>query len=328
MPKLSIVIPIYNVEAYLERCIDSVLYPSLEDYEIILINDGSTDNSPAIAQSFAEKYPELVTLISTPNGGLGHARNVGIDAANGEYILFVDSDDHLVDNAVPEMMEQLKCGKDIILFDVLYVNENDELLHSTHGCAQVGELTLETCPSLINSLQNAWNKLCRRSIYIDNNIRFPDRLWYEDIPTMLKLYLLTDSILSVHKAWYCYLMRSGSITNSKNEKRNLEIISAVDTLIDFYKEHGKFEQYKTQLVYLSYYNQFLTACTRVAQLNPHSPVIDELRNDFLAKYPDFEKNELVRAMPFKWKLLSKLICLRQYGLVAGIMKINNRVKGK
>lgn len=328
MSKLSVVIPIYNVEAFLVKCIESVLYPELPDYEIILVNDGSTDSSPVIAQSYAERYPELITLISTPNGGLGHARNVGIEAAKGEYLLFVDSDDYLTENAVPEMMETLEGGHDMVIFDMLTVNENDDTLQEMRGCSQLGELTLESCPLLINSPPNACNKIFRRSLFVDNNIYFPDRAWYEDVPTIPRLYLHTGSILSVRKSWYRYFVRSGSITNSHNEKRILEMIQGVDTTVNYYKSMGKYEQYETELVYLAFYNQFLTVCTRAAQINKNSPVIDELRNTFLASYPDFEKNEKVRAIPFKWKLLSKLICLRLYGAVAWIMKINNLVKRK
>ena len=99
MPKLSVIIPVYNVENYLGKCLGSVIYPELEDYEIILVNDGSTDASGSICAEYAARFPALVRVITTENGGLGRARDVGIDAAAGEYLLFLDSDDYLSPDA-------------------------------------------------------------------------------------------------------------------------------------------------------------------------------------------------------------------------------------
>ena len=119
MPKLTVMIPVYNVENYLKKCLDSVIYPELDDYEIVLVNDGSTDKSGEICDEYAQRFPALIRVITTPNGGLGKARDVGIDAARGEYILFLDSDDYLAPGAVPEMMALLEKDFDMCFFDSL-----------------------------------------------------------------------------------------------------------------------------------------------------------------------------------------------------------------
>lgn len=326
--KLSIIIPVYNVESYLPKCLESVIRPDLSDYEIIAVNDGSTDNSLAVLESCREKYPALIRIVSTPNGGLGHARNEGIDAARGEYLMFLDSDDYLSENAVSEMLETLSGGADMYIFDFRSVNESgDELIYYT-GYEQEGNVTLITHPELLTAMPNAVNKLCRRTLFTETGIRFPSRIWYEDLCTMPKLYLHTESIVSVHKMWYNYLMRSGSITNSTNERRNLEIITVVDSVCDYYREYDCFETYRTELEFMAFYNQYLTSSTRVALMNAKSPVLDELRENYIRKFPDFEKNAKIKTMPKKWALLSKLIKARQYGAVAAIMKINNIIKGK
>ncbi len=96
MPKLTVMIPVYNVENYLKKCLDSVIYPELGDYEIVLVNDGSTDKSGEICDEYAQRFPALIRVITTPERRAGQkARDVGIDAARGEYILFLDSDDYL-----------------------------------------------------------------------------------------------------------------------------------------------------------------------------------------------------------------------------------------
>lgn len=158
MPKLTVMIPVYNVEGYLAKCLDSVIYPELGDYEIVLVNDGSTDRSGEICAEYAARYPQLIRVITTENGGLGKARDVGIDNAAGEFILFLDSDDYLSENALPEMMELLKGDFDMCFFDIRSVNESGRLLKYMHGCSIEGEFTLDSFPELLFEMPSAWNK--------------------------------------------------------------------------------------------------------------------------------------------------------------------------
>ncbi len=133
--KLSIIIPAYNMEDYLSKCLDSVIYPELRDYEIIVVNDGSTDHTASIASDYVRRLPSLIRLISTPNGGLGHARNVGLDNASGDYLLFLDSDDSLSPGALPEIMDTLGRGYDIFIFDLVAVNTKGAFIKNILGCA-------------------------------------------------------------------------------------------------------------------------------------------------------------------------------------------------
>ena len=142
MLKLSIVIPVYNVEKYLAKCLDSVIYPGLEGYEVIAVNDGSTDGSGAIAADYAERYPSLIRLIEQENGGLGAARNTGLEAARGEFVCFLDSDDWLRDGAVPEMLEKLKEDFDICIFGMLSVTEAGVVLDDIRSCPREGPVAL------------------------------------------------------------------------------------------------------------------------------------------------------------------------------------------
>ena len=98
--KLSIIVPVYNTEAYVAKCLDSLIEPDLGGYEIIAVNDGSTDSSGEVVRRYEERYPDLVKVVDTPNGGLSHARNVGIEASEADYLLFIDSDDYVSDRAM------------------------------------------------------------------------------------------------------------------------------------------------------------------------------------------------------------------------------------
>lgn len=328
MKKLSIIIPVYNVERYLANCLDSVLRPDLDGYEIIIVNDGSTDSSPRIARGYEEKHPELIRLISTPNGGLGHARNTGFEAARGEYILFLDSDDRLEDNALPEIMQTLQQDFDICIFDYVAVNEQGRRLSYTPGCDRDGIFSLAEYPELLFQPPNACMKLWRRRLFVESGICFPDRLWYEDLCTSARLYLYAGKIISVHRPWYIYLMRPGSITNSSNLPRNLEIITAVNTVLDYYKQQEQYEQYQPQLEYMALYHQLLTSTTRVNLIDRKSAIQDKLLEDYTAKFPNFQDNPYVRGMCLKYKLLLFLICHKQRFALNGVMRLNNFIKGK
>ena len=188
--KLSIIIPIYNVEAYLSGCLDSVLDPGLRDYEIIAVNDGSTDGSARIARDYAARYPDLIRLVEQSNGGLGCARNTGLAHARGDYVLFLDSDDSLAPGALPEILEALERDCDVIVFDFTSVDEQGGVLSETSGSGGPGVFSLADYPRQLLEAPNAWNKLWRRSLFTESGIRFPDRLWFEDVATTPRLYLL------------------------------------------------------------------------------------------------------------------------------------------
>lgn len=328
MLKLSIIIPVYNVEKYLKACLDSVIYPGLEGYEIIIVNDGSNDSSPDIAASYAAAQPSLIRLVNKENGGLGHARNTGIAMAEGEYLLFLDSDDSLAQGAVREILQVLEQDFDICVFDFVSVNELGRTLRYNSGCEREGEFTLAEYPELLWQPPNACNKIWRRSLFTQTGIAFPDRMWYEDLATSPRLYTFAKKIISVRKPWYVYLIRSGSITNSANIQRNMEIITAVDTVLDYYRKQGIFEQYHNQLEYMAFYHQLLTASTRVNLLDRNSPVQDRLLEDYIGKFPDYRANPYLRSMSHKYKLLLFLIRHRLRLALNLTMRLNNTVRRK
>lgn len=328
MLKLSIIVPAYNVEKYIAACLDSLIYPELPDYEVIIVNDGSTDGSLAIAERYAAMLPRLVRVISTENGGLGHARNTGLEASEGEYLLFVDSDDRLAENAVPEMLALLDGEVDILIFDFITVNEHGRELKYNVGSTVEGPQFLADCPQLLLNPVSACNKIWHKWLFLEMNIRFPDRIWFEDLATTPKLYIYAECIKHVPQPWYLYLQRTGSITNSTNLERNAEIITAMDITLDYYRERGRFEMYYSELEFLTLYNQLLTATTRINLIDRKSEIQYLLRDDFFGKFPGFDSNYYKRRMGFKLKFLLWLIMDERYLAVNLIMRLNKFIKGK
>ena len=336
MPKLSVIIPIYNVEKYLRKCLDSVIEPAVDiikfgqlpDYEIIAVNDGSTDSSAEIAAEYEARFPGFFRLISTENQGQGHARNVGIELSQADYLYFIDSDDYLVDGGMNNIMSTLNKDFDILIFDSVTVNTDYEELEYRRGCGREGEINLDSYPELLLDGPDVWNKIFRRRLFTDSGIRFTCRVWFEDLRTVPKLYALTDKIVYIPQAWHRYLQRPGSVTNMKCIERNLEIIPAVDELLEFYYS-GKYAQsHRDVLEYLAFRSEFLTSSVRANLADYRTPVQDELISDFLVKHPDYAQNPYFKTMGRNHRLLTSLLLRRNYLTVHLLMKANNLVKNK
>ena len=326
--RLSIIVPVYNTEAYVAKCLDSLIEPELGGYEIIAVNDGSTDSSGQVVREYEEKYPDLIKVVETPNGGLSHARNVGIDASEADYLLFIDSDDYLSDHAVSEILQVLEQDMDIAVFDFVHVNEDGEVTASFDGSGRTEAFTLEENPEFLFCPHNAVNKIWKRSLFTEHGIRFAEGLWYEDLATSPKLYPLAQRILPVHQAWYRYLQRQGSITNNRSTARNDEMITVANMVIDWYRETGRYERYREQLCYKFFYEEYLAAVCRANLIDPKSPVQAALRDDFIRNFPDYRENPYVRKTPKKYQLLDRLIRTGNWKTVHAIMSLNKTVKGR
>ncbi len=324
--KLSVIIPIYNVADYLAACLDSVIDAAQKDYEIVAVDDGSTDASSDILVSYAARFPGLVKPVTTPNGGLGHARNVGLSLARGDYLLFLDSDDTLSPGALPEMLAVLDGSFDIGIFDFVSVDGRGRVLRRERGCGREGSFLFSDYPALLLDAPNAVNKLWRRSLFAEHGIRFPDRRWFEDLATVPRLYLRAGTIRYFARPWYRYLRRSGSITQSANAERNLEMLDAIEAVMRDYTAAGALDRCRFELEAMAAYHELLTSSTRVNLIDPESPVQDRLREDFLARFPDWRQNPYIKAWPRKHRLLLPLILRKRRRLLHLLLLANEARK--
>ena len=183
-------------------------------------------------------------------------------------------------------------------------------------------------PELLREGPDVWNKVFRRSLFTDNSIRFTPRVWFEDLRTIPKLYAFTDRILYIPRALHRYVQRPGSVTNTQKVQRNLEIIPAVEELIDFYKGQGRYEQLKDVLEYLAFHCVFLTSSVRANLADWKSPVQEELMQDFLGKFPGYRDNPYVKSLSRQHTLLDHLLRRRMRLCVHILMKLNNWIKDK
>ncbi|WP_291093669.1 glycosyltransferase family 2 protein [Empedobacter sp. UBA6745] len=285
MPLFSIIIPVYKVENYLHKCVNSVLSQNYEDYEIILVNDGSPDNCPQICDQFAAN-DSRIKVIHKANGGLSDARNVGVEQANGEYILFLDSDDYWEGNyALSSLAETIVNNKkDIILYgtkDVNLVNNTTFLSRGNYQLEEIRINKVSAIKSLINTNNfpgSAWVLAIKKELLISNNIKFKTGIKAEDIDWLLNVFYNVDSIDAINTPFYMYIKnRPGSITNTSDEKSIIDILYSVSKWKNILEADNS-EINKYLLSYLA--SQYITSYIIFSKLkNPNPELYIKIKNE-------------------------------------------------
>lgn len=314
-PLLSVIIPVYNVEKYLKRCLESILVQSWNDYEIILVDDGSTDSSPLICDSYAEKYA-MIRVIHKENKGLSDTRNRGIEQAFGEYVYFPDSDDWLEPNTFSELSDVIEeLTYDIISFNREFVTSEEDKLISAKSRIQ----KLSGKQALLEMLNQgdvtgfANDKIYRKKLFLDNDIEFPVGKYYEDLGTNYKLFLKATKVYVTNQKYYHYLITNpDSITQSWNEQK-------LQDMFGFYREiyysplvREKFEELEIEILQAYYINGLIHILSSLYKSN------------ISAQYSDIEKDikqEIVKNSLGVTKLLNQPNKIKYLLYKLGLLKI-------
>ena len=285
--KVSVIVPVYKVEQYISKCLDSLVNQTLEDMEIIVVNDGSPDNREKIIKDYAKKYKNIKYL-KKENGGLSSARNFGLKHATGEYIGFVDSDDY-VDKRMYQMMYEkaLEASADLVVCDLNYVYEDKE---------EKAYSNIKTDTTDIKSIMNniypaAWNKLYKKELF-DNEVYFKEGVWYEDVEFIYRLLPYVNKIGVVHEHFYKYIQRENSIIRTI-DKRLYNYIDNWNGILEFYKKRDLYISYEKELEY-SYvrylYATFIKQACKYDYEN-YLKAVDEAIKNVKNSFPKYRKNK-------------------------------------
>lgn len=240
--KYSVIIPVYNVEKYIDRCLKSVISQNYDDLEIIVIDNGSTDRSGHICETYASQY-DNISVYHIENHGVGSARNFGLSKAKGEFIYFADSDDYLVGNLFSDFADKLVSDLDLVVFS--YYNSFEQELtekYRTKKCLPHSGLydkndfiTIFTDLFLSDMLYTVWNKIYRREFLLENNISFEKYELGEDVRFNLNVYRNVNRVYLSQESYYVYVIgRKGSAMSGYNPKRlqyQLQELKLVDNLL-------------------------------------------------------------------------------------------------
>ena len=226
MPKVSVIVPIYNVEKYLEKCLDSLVNQTLEDIEIILVNDGSTDNSGEIAKKYANKYKDKIIYLEKENGGLSDARNYGLEYVKGDYISFVDSDDYISKNLYSELVKYTDEDYDMIKFKILTVDlKNNKIIENKTEKFEnkTGEEAFDILYKTDKMTEVAWGYLYKASFWKENNFKYSINMYHEDFGLTPLVILKAKKVASTNILGYYYVQSDKSITRNSDENKKLKM---------------------------------------------------------------------------------------------------------
>lgn len=236
--KLSVIVPIYNVEKYLHKCVDSLLNQDLpsEDYEIILVDDGSPDRCGEVCDGYSSQYSNII-VVHRENGGLSAARNSGIEVARGEYVQFVDPDDFLEPNVLKTLVNKMDTDKlDVLRFNYQNVNERYEVFEPNKVSKPFVDYRDEMCDGLSFLTERlgyacyACQFMIRRDLL--ENCFFKEGVYFEDTEWTPRMLLKAKRVTSTDLMAYNYLMRAGSITKSREETKKKKVLEDRLSLID------------------------------------------------------------------------------------------------
>lgn len=281
---VSVIVPIYNVKEYLERCINSILNQSYENLDIILVDDGSNDGSEAICDSFAQK-DKRVNVIHQKNGGVASARNTGLDNCKGEFVCFVDSDDYIHPDFILYLSTKLKDNDCDISMCYHVVTDEWDYKCSVNWDAAVEVYSKEEIfdrfyTNMHGSIIMLWNKMIRRKCIGD--IRFDDGFIHEDEGTTFKFLYNARKIAFSNEVLYIYYSRDESITGIPYDKKRLDILKAYENRLSFYKEHSEKALYDRECQY--YLSEILANYYKVSKLLKDKSILSELRCKYREVY--------------------------------------------
>jgi len=254
-PKVSILVPIYNVSNYIERCAKSIFNQTFEDIEFIFVDDATPDDSIEKLQKVIEQYPnrkEFIKIIFHPqNKGLAATRNTAINASSGKYILVVDSDDFIESNMIQLLYEKaIRDDADIVVSD-FYIEYSNKTIYCSDYLSINEKDHLKDLIGFDNSQAPLWNKLVNSDLYKRKECRVPDGLnYYEDRYTVIRLYYFANKIVKINQAFYHYIKYNDNAITNKIFKMHFEnVLQFWNSVDSFFKEHNEYEKYQENMAF-------------------------------------------------------------------------------
>lgn len=301
---ISIIVPIYNVEKYLKKCIESIINQTYKNIEIILVDDGSPDNCGKICDEYSQKDKRII-VIHKKNGGLSDARNKGIDIAKGDYLTFIDSDDFVNIDYIEKLYNSIKLNNTkLAQCGISKVNENNEIIEKLN----YDENYIKTSHEILNELYGkhlienvvVWNKMYAKELF--RNIRFPVGKIHEDEFTTYKIFYSVDRISLLSDCLYNYRQTNESIIGKKFNKKRLNLLDALEERMDFFKNRNEIDLYEKTLKF--YIEQLRLYYIKVKKYIENSK---EIQQDIKRKYKiEHKKFMKIKDKTFKEMLKTKI----------------------
>ena len=311
--KVSIIVPVYNVEEYLEKCLDSLINQTFKDIEIIIVNDGSPDNSEKIINKYIEKYHNIKYL-KKKNGGLSSARNYGIKHAKGEYILFIDSDDYIENNMTELMYNKIiNDNSDIVVCEFNYDFGNKKIRSYSNL-----DYTSDPKKKYLLTPPMACIRMYKKELF--NDIKFREGIYYEDLEINPKMVLYAKKISFLDEALYNYVIRDNSIMRTREFNNKLHDI--YDVLDYNYKLLNN--DYPNEVEYMYITHLLRTASLRFLDYKEGREELNKIVLIIKDKFPNWNKNKYFKKSNIKIRLICYLAFYKQKTLLKLIKKLTGK----
>ena len=295
MYKLSVIVPVYNVEKYLDKCLNSLVRQNIDDYEIIVVNDGTRDNSQKIIDEYVGKYPDLVKSFIKENGGLSDARNYGIKRATGEYITFLDSDDYIEEDTYKNMLAiAYKDNLDLVVSDLEYVWEDGT--KEPFIKEGINRVSSDDLKNLFLSPLFSWNKIYKKELFDKLDCKYPVGLWYEDIPVTLKFFSSIDKVGYYNCVSYHYLQRNTSILGSSYNDKMYDIFTIFKGVVNDFKDRDVYDKYHDELEYLFIEHFLVYGAFRFLRTDHYKELMSKAFEFVKEYFPNFGDNKYIETL--------------------------------
>ena len=314
MIKVSVIVPVYNVEDYLEKCLDSLVNQTLKEIEIIVVNDGSPDNSGKIIEKYAKKYKNIKAY-TKENGGLSDARNYGIKKASGEYLVFIDSDDYIDETMLEKMYQKaIQENLDIVVCNSINVYDNNTTIEIKSNL----NYSSNPIKNYLISAPMACTRIYKKELF--DNIEFKKGIYYEDLELTPKLVKYTKKIDFIDEGLYYYYQRVGSIMKQKDwNDKLLDIFNVLDS-----NKEILFDEYPEEIEYMYITHLLRTATLRFLDYPNSKNMINKIVSTMKETFPNWKKNKYYQKSSKKLQIICLLAYYKQIFLLKIIKKITNK----
>lgn len=324
-PKVSVIVPVYNTEKYLRKCIDSLVNQTLNDVEIVMINDGSKDSSESIIKEYMEKYPDKFVYRSQENSGQAVARNLALEICTGEYIGFLDSDDFVKTDMFERMYEKaVETGADYVACgytDLTY--EDGKEIELQHYVAS--KVACNAKDMFKGALVSPFLHLYRRDIIENSKVKFPEGVIYEDTAFYLNLIPYIKKLAVIEEPLAYRVRHSNSTMTTFKAEKVAQIFPVIDAALDYYKKYDFYEEYKNELTYFCVRILLCSSIGRIGKVEGRKQRKDLVRKTLAYindNFGDYRKN------PYFVGGMQNLYMKSFNKITAGLFLGLIRIKGK
>lgn len=312
MKKVTLIVPVYNSEKYIGKCLDSILNQTYTNFEILVVNDGSKDNSQKVIEEYQNKYPDKIIAINQENKGVSKTRNESIKKANGDYIMFIDNDDFLDSDYIETFVTEAEKGDyDVVLGGYRRQNENGKIIK---------EMKLKETEWAKLMIMAPWAKIYKKQYLIDNNIEFLSVNLGEDIYFNLKAMLISDKIKIIPYIGYNWFFNTSSVSNTTQKNiTQLQVYELLNSCYDMVKNEGLLEK-KHDIIethFTRYIVWLISFSTKKLSYKVISEEYDKMFKWLNERFPNYRKNKMISYSKPDGELASIRFLMKTFLIIDG-----------